>query len=271
MNLKMDARKALLAGIALAACLGFSLNAQAQTCTVGNWTDAQNLTDSDTGTQGSSNRRYGGPCGLRVPVDGSANYVWDESPMDEGVYNVRFYAFLDDAGGDPTVLYRALDNTDSARIEVWYNFPNASDLTLRVIDNSGNQDNTFMGLGGGWHSIEFAWQADPSAGVDFILDGTTQSMTVDTDGQSIAEAQLGNVNGASGGTIDFDDYDSRRIDQPGRLLVADADGNGVVDIFDSLALRDELEGTAFAPGQPDCDENGEVDIFDAPCLRDVIN
>lgn len=268
-----DGRRALLAGVALTACMGFAFSAQAQTCTVSNWQGgATNLTDGDTGTQGASNRRYGGPCGLRVAVDGTARYVTDDSPQAEGTYIARFYTFLDNAGGNPVILFAADDGTDD-QIQVWYNDPAAGDLTLRVFDNGGTPDDLTFNVGSGWHSVELVWEADAAAQVLFSVDGDTDlSTTLDTSGLSIANAHLGNVNGAAGGgSLDYDDFDSRRIDRPGRLLLADADDNGTVDIFDAPVLRDELAGSAFAPGQPDCDENGEVDIFDATCLRDEIN
>ena len=92
MNFKTDSRKALLAGVALVGCLGFAFNAQAQTCTVDNWTGASTgVANADAGTQGGDNRRYGGPCGLRVDLDGTARYVADDSPASESTYIARFY------------------------------------------------------------------------------------------------------------------------------------------------------------------------------------
>src|SRR5690625_7236159 len=98
-------RKLILAGAALAVCTGFALNAQAQDCTVDNWDVQQGLADSDTGTQGANNRRYGGPCGLRVELDGMDRYVVDESPATENSYIARFYAFLVNDGSDPVMLF----------------------------------------------------------------------------------------------------------------------------------------------------------------------
>lgn len=261
--------KTLIAGVALSALLGFSINAQAQTCTIDNWDDATNLANANAGTQGSSNRRYGGPCGLRVAMDGTARYLTDNSPATESAYIARFYAFLDNAGSDPVVLFA--DGDDN--LEVWYNFPNAGDISLNVVDNAAS-DNilTFPGVGSGWHSIEFAWESAAAANIAFSVNGAADAVaTVNTSGITLSSARLGNVNNAAGTSIDFDDFDSRRISRPGRLLVSDANDDGVVDIFDAPVLRDELSGAAFAPGQPDCDENGVVDIFDATCLRDTIN
>lgn len=277
MKLMTDGRKALLAGVALVACLGFAFNAQAQTCTVANWAGgATGLSDADAGTQdndGGTNRRYGGPCGLQVDVDGSARFVTDDSPANETTYIARFYTFLDNAGGDAILLFAADDGTDD-QIQVWYNDPAAGDLTLRVFDQGGTPNDLTQGsVGAGWHSVELVWEQAASADVRFSVDGAADlTATPDTTGIAIANAHLGNVDGSAtgGGTVDFDDFDSRRIERPGRLLVADANADGSLDIFDALSLRDELAEVSFAAGQPDCDENGTVDIFDAICLRNAL-
>lgn len=273
MKFSIDGRKALLTGVALAACMGFAFNAQAQTCTVQNWAGGQTgLSDADAGTQGSENRRYGGPCGLQVDVDGTARFVADDSPQSEGTYIARFYTYLDNAGGDAVQIFGADDGSQD-QIQVWYNDPGAGDLTLRVYDNGGSAiDVTFNGVGAGWHSVEFVWEADASAQPLFSLDGTDQTgSALDTSGLSIVNAYLGNVSGANtGGTIDFDDFDSRRIDRPGRLVVADANDSGDVTSGDVTSLINELLDNGFAPGQPDCNENGEITSGDITCLINIL-
>ncbi len=267
--------KTLISGVALSALLGLSLNVQAQTCTTANWDATTNVGPANTGTQGANNRRYGGPCGLRVAVDGTERVVTDNSPTAESTYIARFYAFLNNAGANPIIIYAA-DDGAADQVQVWYNFPNAGDLTLRVFDQAAApNDLSFTSVGSGWHSIEFVWESAASADIRFAVNsddpGDDLTATINTSGITLAAAHLGNVNAAAGGTsIDFDDFDSRRISRPGRLLLGDADNNGILDIFDSIALRDELEEISFAPGQPDCDENGAVDIFDALCLRDLV-
>lgn len=274
MNLKTDSRKALLAGVALVGCLGFVFNAQAQTCTIDNWTGAgTGVANADTGTQGGDNRRYGGPCGLQVDIDGTARYVADDSPQSEGTYIARFYTFLDSAGSDPVQIFGA-DDGSVDQIQVWYNDPAAGDLTMRVFDNGGTpSDVTFNGVGSGWHSVEFVWEADASAEPLFSVDGSDLTgSALDTSGLSIANAFLGNVDGANtGGTIDFDDFDSRRIERPGRLMVADANDDGNVNVLDVAATYDEISGTAFAAGQPDCNEDGSVNVLDVACSYDIIS
>ena len=263
--------KTLISGVALSALLGLSLNVQAQTCVVSNWDAATGLADADAGTQdtaATNNRRYGGPCGLRVAVDGTERIVTDNSPSAESTYIARFYTFLDNAGSDPIIIYAADDGTED-QVQVWYNFPAAGDLTLRVFDATpASNDLTFNAVGAGWHSVEFVWEAAATADILFSVDGATDlSTSIDTSGITLAAAHLGNVNSATNGTsIDFDDFDSRRISRPGRLCRGLTDDSrsalalaDVTNIFDEFASN----GVTPAAGQPDFDENGAVDLTDA--------
>lgn len=274
MNLMTNGRKLLLAGVALTACLGFAFNAQAQTCTIVNWTGTEvGVSDSNAGTQntaGSSNRRYGGPCGLRVPVDGSAHYVVDPSPASEGAYIARFYVFLDNAGSDPIQLFGADDGTDD-QVQVWYNL-SPGELTLRVFDNGSPASPVDLSepVGAGWHSVEFVWEAAGTPDIRFSVDGNTDLTTSapDTSGLSIVNASLGNVDGGAtgGGSIDFDDFDSRRVDRPGRLCRGLTDlARADLDLQDALNIFDEFASNGLTPaaGQPDYNEDGIVDFDDA--------
>lgn len=263
--------KTMIAGVALSALLGFSINAQAQTCTISNWDDATGLADADTGTQGSSNRRYGGPCGLRVDLDGTDRYLTDNSPASEGTYIARFYAFLDNAGSDDLIMFADGGNN----VQVWYNVPDAGDITLNVVDSgAGNNFLTFPGVGSGWHSIELVWESAANAEIRFSVNGADDAVqTVDTSGITLTAARLGNVNGATGGAVDFDDFDSRRISRPGRLLRGDANNNGVVNLGDAIVVQAEVLGGGsgpFAPGQPDCNENGVINLGDAICIQAIV-
>lgn len=275
MKLMTNGRKLLLAGVALTACLGFAFNAQAQTCTITNWTGTPtSLSDADAGTQGSSNRRYGGPCGLRVGVDGSPHHVTDPSPSSETTYIARFYTFLNNAGSDPVQIFAA-DDGASDQIQVWYNSPTAGDLTLRVFDTTPSaNDLTFSSVGAGWHSVELVWEQAASANILFSVDGAADAAaTVDTTGISIANAHLGNVDGAAtgGGSIDFDDFDSRRVERPGRLMVGDANDDLTINSQDFVTVINEISGVTFASGQPDCNEDGVINSQDFVCVINIIS
>ncbi len=262
--------KGLLAGVALSAMLGFSINAQAQ-CTIANWTDATGLTSAAAGNQGTNNRRYGGPCGLRVPLDGTSRFLTDETPAAESTYIARFYAFFQNVT-QPTVIFEA-DDGSNPRVQVWYNFPTSNDVTLRVITGS-NTDVTIANVGTGWKSIELVWEASNAANNVLLAVGdrngvTEATGTVNTTGISIANASLGNIEGATGGSIDFDDFDSRRISRPGRLCRGDINGDGNVNLTDLLFLQQEVStnGVVIVNGQPDYNEDGQVNLTDLLLLQ----
>src|SRR5690625_307321 len=267
MKLTKNLRKMILAGAALAVCTGFALNAQAQDCTVDNWDVQQGLADSDTGTQGANNRRYGGPCGLRVGLDGTERYVGDDSPNGETSYIARFYTFLDDVTtSDPVMIFAAGDDNDNSLLEVSYE---DGDLTLAVY-GATTEAATFSDIGTGWHSVEVVW----AAGEDTLFKVDEEGdlvVNADTSGQSIHYADLGNLNDADGGSIDFDDFDSRRSERPGRLLVGDANGDGSISASDLVAIQRELNGLDFAAGQPDCRENGSISASDLVCVTGIMN
>ena len=261
----------MLIGGAAVAFLGLSINVQAQSCTVGNWTDAVDLTDDDTGLQGSNNRRYGGPCGLRVPFDGQPRLVMHESGQSETSYIARFYAFLDDVGSGDVAIFAAEDGADDI-IRVIYNQAD-DELILSVRDASDEFHELIVsGVGGGWHSIEFEWHQDAPAEIAFLVNSDDPAdevnMTIDTSGLEVTGAMLGNVAGIdTGGFADFDDFDSRRSTRPGRLLRADANDDGSLTASDVLTVRLEVLGGSLAAGQPDCNEDGSVTASDILCTR----
>ncbi|NEZ03167.1 hypothetical protein G4Y73_03260 [Wenzhouxiangella sp. XN201] len=267
-----NSRKLLFAGAALAASFGLVLSAQAQTCTTTNWLGGQ--TGSPTvGKQDGDNRRYGGPCGMRVALNGTAHYVTDDTPNAEETYIARFYVFLENPGTGPINLFAADDGAGNDVIEVV--FENGA-ITLYVEDQSGTPHAIPAGgvaVGNGWHSVEFAWEQLGSAQISLNVDGAgEQTATVDTTGITIANAHLGNLNGAAGGgLVDFDDFDSRRSSKPGRLTVGDANADAAMGVGDLVAILSEMNEQSFAAGQPDCNEDGNVAVGDLVCVLDILN
>lgn len=207
---------------------------------------------------------------MRVPVDGTARYVRDGSPSAESAYLARFYVFLDSAGNQDVRIFEALDSSDQAQFAVWY-LPGTDAIALDVATASGTEAIEVTDIGNGWHSILVQWSSGESAviGLGVNEDIPTASANFDTSGRSIHEVRLGNVIGVSGGAgayIDFDDMDSRRISVPERLLVGDANNDGVIDGGDNIALLIERLSPTLAPGQPDCNEDGVIDGGDNICL-----
>lgn len=268
--------KTLLAGAAMTAALGFAMNAQAgtPTCTVGNWATANALADADTGTQGTDNKRYGGPCGLRVAVDGTPRFLESPGLANESTYHVRFYAFLDDAGSGDIELF----GTDA--FSVMYE-GGSGNVVLHADHAGGTDDSLAFPVTSGWYSVHVSWESDAAADVQFLVANRHsdvvadwQAVSLDTSGMGINAAHLGNVNGAdTGGSIDFDDFVSTRITPPERLTVADAtnDDPPAINISDVVAELAEVNEIEFAAGQPDCNEDGDINISDPVCTFAIIN
>ncbi len=285
------AAKALISGVALSALLGLSMNAQAQSCTIGNWAGgAENDDALFAGNPGEGNPRYGGPCSLAVSLDSGFAYVVDNSPVAEQDYIARFYFNPNGNGSNdaPMVIFAANESTDgtgSDALQLWFNVADAESplsaqanhVTLVVATETGFEQ---IQAGAtsisptGWNSFEIVWSADPSA--DIILrvnDGPDLSVGGDTSNQRIRSALLGFVDeGASVSStapLFFDDFDSRRQSRPGRLCrgLTD-DARDFLSLEDTQAIFAEVSGGGafFAPGQPDYDEDGVVGLGDAQAV-----
>lgn len=271
-NTIYNGRSRIVAGAVVGLILaGWSLSSQAQiSCTTENWSGVEGTVA--VGLPSNNNRRYGGPCGARVQATAD-NFLVDDSPVGETTYNARFYAFLNALQGE-ALIFAALDDTTDV-VQVWYNFPTSNDITLQIFPAAGGPTQlTVANVGTGWHSIELAWEAGPEADIRLKVNVDEDlAAQVDTSGLSITQAQLGVLNGSEAsvtGTLDLDDFDSRRVSRPGRLLMGDANADGAINIFDIVAVRNEILGRSFALGQPDCTEAGAVNVFDIVCKRRLI-
>ena len=278
--MKHSESKVLLV-VAAVACLFFIAGtAQAQTCTLDNWSAKVGDTNLSAGTQGANNRRYAGPCGLRVGLAGSEAYLTDNSPVAETVFNTRFYFFLNSVTQDVSI-FEALDGTDRA-ISATYDH---SESKVNVVFQTGNgSTSSTLSVGPvatGWNSLEIQWSSGATATPKAILGNasatdTKTSVAVDTSNFTIDSAKLGAINALatvpSGGSIDFDDYDSRRDTVPGRVCRGLTDPNRAVgnsgfqelkfedldNIFSEIASR----GSSPAAGAPDFDQDGSVRFAD---------
>lgn len=289
MNFPKNGRKSLLAGLAVAACFALSAGVQAQICTVSNWdagtlnlVDGADNASGDVGTQKNGYKRYGGPCGLKVPFGSPAAYVENSTQggdgstaLDELYYIARFYVFpgeLTASGG--AAIFTAFDSGDAELFSVLYN----SDTSELSFNLPGATNPAPVPVDAGkWHSVEpvydatgdsFAFSIDRA--IDEDEDGTIDAHATSVSGtfnNNVAAVQLGNIDGAGSGFAYFDDFDSRRTSFPGRLMVGDADGSGAITISDLFAVEEERGGGDHAAGQPDCDESGAITISDLFCVE----
>ncbi|MCH8476854.1 MAG: hypothetical protein LAT56_02810 [Wenzhouxiangella sp.] len=240
-------------------------------CTLLNWSSSVGLTDLDAGTP-PGNRRYSGPCGLRVQ-GGADRYLTTFLPSLEPSLVVRFY-FFPQLFTAPALIYSA-DDDGINQIELWYNLLGVDTLSLRVFDTSKSPfDLTASNIAPDrWYSVEITWAAGSPADIRLeVVGDTAQVITepVETTGLLIEAQNLGLINGLTvGGGIDFDAFESRRVLPIGRLLVGDVLGDGLYGAQDLVKLVNELDGD-LALGQPDCNEDGVIDQSDFFCVLDII-
>jgi len=279
--------KGVLTGIgAIGLMLGATtVHAQNGPCTLENWTSKVGETNMKVGTPGgeNGNRRYAGPCGLNIALKGEEAYLTNEAPTvdaprDEKKFNVRFYFFLNDVEDDVT-FYQALDDT----VEV---------ITATYVATGNNANNVSVRFGpsaaatlsvgpvsAGWNSLEIQWVSDSSATLKAILGNASDiyektATDIDTNAFAIDSARLGVINALvdslpTAGSIDFDDYDSRRDTVPGRLLRGDANGDGVTDGDDQTPVVNEFLFGESSAGTADCNEDGEVNGDDQSCIVNI--
>lgn len=278
--------KGVLAGIGV---IGLMLGAnpvyaQNGPCTLENWTSKIGETNMEVGTPANgSNRRYSGPCGLKIGLNGEEAYLINaapaaNAPRDEDKFNVRFYFFLDDVSSDVT-FYQALDGTDAAITATYVaTGSNANNVSVRF----GPSAAATLSVGpvsAGWNSLEIQWVSDSSATLKAILGNAlrtdvktatgidTSTLKIDSARLGVSRAIVGSVP-SSTGTIDFDAYDSRRGDDvPGRLVAGDANGSGSITIADLFVAQASRTDPEAAVGQPDCNEDGAVGIADLFCIN----
>ena len=287
------ALKSILSGLAVAACLGFAVNAQAQSCTIGNWAGgAFNASSLFAGTPASGNSRYGGPCSLRVSMNDGEAFVVDNSPIAEQEYITRFYFNPNGNAnaGLPMIIFAANDasnGTGDDVMQLWYNVSSASPFTpaagaatLVITEDGGSTQITVDASdirGSGWNSFEIVWGSGAAADITMSVNGgADQTVSGNTSNERVRSALLGFVaddgsNISSGTPVYFDDFDSRRLTRPGRLLACDADDNGLVNILDALdVLREIGPDEDLAAGQPDCNEDGTVNVLDALAILNIV-
>ena len=280
-TLKNLTTRSLLAGVGLAVAVGFSMNVQAQSCTIANWDDSTGSLFA--GDPGDGNKRYGGPCSLEVTLNGAAAWVENEFqqgtdpgvPLNEPRHISRFYAFFGDiSGSEQFVLYELYNTSDVSVMTLSFD-PTTENI---VVNPAGGGTETLSTVPNRWHSIEVDWNVESAGSESVTVEVGTEAGTSDqvipiTSTDSVGVARVGNVDGANtGGELYIDDFDSRRLSSPGRLCrgLTDPDrapaGDGWqrINSDDRQAIFNEVAtGGGFpAGGQPDFNEDGLVNSDD---------
>ncbi len=245
-------------------------------CAVQNWDASEGLDDSNTGTQGGSNRRFFGPCGLRVTFGSGERWLENNramggSTIDADTYKARLFGFFGDLNGATVPFFRAYDESDATIFTLYFDESNGlgADAT-----GNGSVDQWISIDNGRWQEIEVGF--DSGELFSFAVNDVIEVLSSSTVAR-VSYVRLGDLEGRGSGSADFDEFDSRRVTYPSEdeasvIVRGDANANGVVNLGDVLAIRAEFLGGEtgpFAPGQADCTGNGRVNLGDVLCAQAI--
>jgi len=273
-----------LLGAALVAALAFGANA-ASACAISAWSSATGLTVADTGEPAAGFSRYSGRCSLRVPsFTAGGRFVQDNTPNNEVSYRARFYYYTGDISGAETDIFQARNTGGTNIIRITHD-----GSVLRFYTNTGGAAQSVTVADSKYYSIELAWAAgtvSPATTGTFTAtvtgnNSTTPAGTANFTGlansaDSITDARLGLIAAATTPTVTapvyFDEFDSRRTTNPGRLCRGDANNDTAIGSADRIVVTNEILSTGSTPaiGQPDANEDGFVASADRIVITNLI-
>lgn len=263
-----------LLGAAIFSAMAFT---GANACSISAWsaTDSVGVVAADAAEPTAVNgwKRYSARCGLQVIGAAASKYVQDNTPTNATSYKARFYV----STGSPIVDTTAGGFFYLARDGAGANL-------IRLALTGGNIQATVTGsaaaippipvAANAFYSVELEWAQGAAAPFIIRVQGagaaapTTQTTTTNNTTGVLKDVRLG-LSAGSVGTAFFDEYDSRRTTNPGRLCRGDANGNSAIQGTDRVAITNEILGT-LAAGQPDCNENTLVQGTDRTCVTNLI-
>lgn len=273
-----------LLGAALVAALAFGANA-ASACAISAWSSATGLTVSDTGEPAAGFSRYSGRCSLRVPsFTAGGRFVQDNTPNNEVSYRARFYYYTGDISGAETDIFQARNTGGTNIIRITHD-----GSVLRFYTNTGGAAQSVTVADSKYYSVELAWAAgtvSPATTGTFTAtvtgnNSTTPAGTANFTGlansaDSITDARLGLIASAGSPTVTapvyFDEFDSRRTTNPGRLCRGDANNDTAIGSQDRIIVTNEILSSGATPaiGQPDANEDGAVGSADRIVITNLI-
>lgn len=269
--------KALL-GTAVAAALMFAAQA-ASACAISAWSSATGLTVADTGEPAAGFSRYSGRCSVRVPNSngGAGRFVTDTTPNNEASYRVRFYYYTGDITGS-SEIFQARNTGGTNIITVAHN-----GSALSFSTNTGGAAQNVTVADGKYYAIEIAWAAGAGTGSMTATvtgagvvapAGTATFSNLANSADSITDARLGLITGTPtvASPVYFDEFDSRRTQNPGRLCRGDANNDTAIGSQDRIVVTNEIlsSGSTPAIGQPDANEDGAIGSQDRIVITNLI-
>lgn len=243
----------------------------AMACTTANWTAVENGGGVVTGAPVAGDPsdatpvpRYSGECGLASA--GPGNFVTNNAPDGESTYRARFYVHTGSTG--TTTVFRATSADDNGGSEVIrVDYDNAAGSF--VFAQNGAAAGSVAGIvANKWYSVEVLYDAGNTFSAEVAGNQTfTGSLPAGAAGAgTIGSHSLGSIAGGAG-NVRVDAFESTRSADTaiGRLCRADANNDGNINVFDTVAITSERVNGNLASGQPDCNEDGAINVFDTTC------
>jgi hypothetical protein len=267
---RMAMIRSKIAQLALAVALTAAGNS-AIACSTLAWTNGATTT-ATAGEPGAGFARYSGRCALRASATGQ--FVQDDTPNAEPSYKARFY-YTQGRTAEPTsvtsevTLFQALQGTSTEVIKV-----SSTGSALKFFVN-GTQVGAAAGVpvtAARYYSVEVRW-ANTGAFTAIVQGAAGAAQTVTgtgTAGGAIDTARLGVTAGTFTGAFYFDEFDSRRTQDVGRLCRGDANNSNTLTIADVVQTNNEAAGGNLALGQPDCNESASLTVGDVVCVQNLI-
>jgi len=232
-------------------------------CTTSGWAaGAVGSVNANDPTNGVS--RVKGFCGLALTGTG---HVMDGSPSNDPNFIGHFYFLPEFTVGPGTMKLFVAYSDEGGNAEV---FSVKYDGANVIFDATavGGTSVSVPADSDHWNLVEFAWHSDAMGSLWVNTDATIDppDMTF-TSGSGVVESvKLGAPEGLDGfvGKVTFDEYESRRENQVGALLIGDTNNDGEVNLFDISATLLEIDffNPAIQEGTADCNKDGQVNLFD---------
>lgn len=269
----------ILFGSALAIAMAFGANA-ASACSVDAWSVRNNVTAADAGEPTAGFSRYSGRCSLRV--NAANKFVQDNTPNNETSYRARLYFYTADVSGGEIDVFQAKNTGGTNIIRITHD-----GSVLRFYVNTGGAAQSVTVADNRYYAIEFAWAAgtaSPATTGTFTATvtgagnttpaGTVNLTNLANAADSITDARMGVIAGTptfnNSTAYFFDEFDSRRTTNPGRLCRGDANNDTAIGPQDRILVTNEILGTNVASGQPDANEDGAIGPQDRIVITNLI-
>ncbi len=218
-------------------------------------------------------KRYSGLCGLSSSAAGQ--FVQDGTiTAADTRLRARFYVFTGTTGGNP-VVYKGLNASNAQVFAVTYNATTGA-FDFATASGTGSTANGSV-VANKWYSVELDWNttagnmtANVQGNCGNIAACTAlPAVTVTGATGSVEYVQLGWVSGTATGTVQVDNYESRRSTAIGRACRGDANNSASITAGDRTAITNELAGT-LQSGQVDCNEDGNISAGDRTCVTNLL-